>query len=239
MSATALVLSLAVTLRSNRRLFALFVSLVGCDLTGVYYVNARLTDYSVVGFGGLPRAYQLGDTVTFLAEESYAQGSRGSPAGPSSTSPEKYSWQSTDGSVAQMIAPGRVRFRSLGRAFVSVRSGRASTEFEVNVVPRVAAVRITPVAAVIRVGDTVSFQVTGLDSTGRVIPEINRLNKTAVILQPDLPANSSNPIAASIETQDVTRYLYGSWRPGVVTLIGMMPIYRVSSLRATALLEVR
>ena len=210
------------------------------DPYGVYYLFVHVPGYGD-GTGDMPRGYQLGDTVIFVATEQYAEGSRGSPAGPSSDEPLEYHWESTDESVALVVAPGRVWMRRTGRAWLRVSAGHANSRLlvEILVVPRVAGVRISPLDTAIAVGDTVSVIVSGIDSLGRVIPEISRPNGLAAFLQPDLPANYSNPIGVNVVTDDTSRYLIRGFRRGVVALYGFLPIQGAQNYRAPARIEVR
>ena len=227
---------------SSMRAALLIVAALGamaCDPYGVYYINTSVPGYDDVGFGFIPLGFQLGDTVTFEAAEQYAEGTHGSPAAPSSVAPRKYKWASSNAGVAEVIAPGRVVMRGTGKAVLTVSTGHASDVVVFSVVPRITGVRISPKEVSAAVGDTFALTVTAVDANGAAIPGIDRPSDLVRLLQPDIRDNYVNPIAANIATLDMSRFTYGTWRPGEVIVIGALPIFGAHRLRDTARIVVR
>jgi hypothetical protein len=220
-------------------IFAAALGITACDPYGVYYINTTVPGYDDVGFGFMPLGFQMGDTVTFVATEQYAEGTRGSPAAPSSVSPRKYKWTSSNPGVAEVLEPGRVVMRGAGRVVLTVTTSHASDVFVFTVVPRVAAVHVSPKSVNVVVGDTFALSVSATDDGGNVIPGIDRPSDLVRLLQPDLRDNYTNPIEANIATLDMSRFIYGSWRPGEVIVIGALPIFGAHRLRDTARIVVR
>jgi hypothetical protein len=140
-----------------------------------------------------PMAYQLGDTVTFIAEERFTEADCRTPAGPSNVDHDDYDW-AVFGEAAEFSSPGRVVMRKPGTARLEVTTSHVSKHLESRVVDRIAAVRLTPDSVLLQPGDTVSFLVEALDANGRVIPTVNRSNGLVSLYGRTDPAD---PIAAN------------------------------------------
>ena len=222
-------------------LLALLPLLNACD--GMFcarYLNVEVPAYDAPeGLGYMPQAYQVGDTITFEAQEREADCSNPHDHEPSTRNGRPYRWASGNKSVADVIGEGIVVMRSVGTTFLRVNTNDNEQNLEIIVVPRIASVEITPASATISVGDTLSYTVIARDAAGKVIAEVGRSNHTAVVL--NLDAGWPNPIAGNIVTPEPNpvRYLYQGFRAGTVKLQGIVPIFGAQKLSAEATLVVQ
>ena len=92
------------------------------------------------------------------------------------TSPERYTWTSSNPRVATVDGTGLVRTFALGKTWITAtlhgsHSGRPGN-FDINVVPAVARLVLTMSADTTKAGDTVQAEVATLDSLGNPVPDV-------------------------------------------------------------------
>jgi hypothetical protein len=94
-------------------------ALVGCSIFGSYYVTVERTDE-------VPLA--VGDTASFVATEWLYTNSTDA-ADPSTTStltPGRFTWTTSDSTVAALVSPGRFLIKAGGQARISATTKHGS-----------------------------------------------------------------------------------------------------------------
>ncbi len=213
-----------------------WVAVTSCCPFGVWHLRVSVAGYGDEGWGNPPPAFQVGDTVQFLAEEGYFEATCRTPARPSDQSPDKYEWR-TSGPSAEVLDGGLIAFSDTGDFQLTVSTSHVQDIITRRIVSRVAEVRLTPNDVIVDVGDTVSFLVEALDEAGSVIPELNLASR--LLRLHGKPNDWENPIAGNMADNDGIHFYWGTLRPGVVTLRARVAVCGTESIVAIGRLEVR
>lgn len=129
---------------------------------------------------------QVGDTTTAVSgvAEANACGPEWTPKFTSAEHPERFTWSSSNTSVATVDTRGRIRGVAIGQAHVMVQSrGAESVSMIVNVIPQVGELIISPTTATVHAGDTLRFDAYLVDKAGHPI-EFSWVFPYPVNLQP-------------------------------------------------------
>jgi hypothetical protein len=189
------------------------------------------------GTGLRPLGYQLGDTVQFVAAEIVSAKSRYGPTGPTSADdPARFSWASSNSSVADMIGPGRFVMRGTGEDSIAVETATVRHVFRIVVVPRVTSLRLAPHDATIDIGETVTMDVDPLDAGGNVISSIKSIPRM-IIARPS--PSASGVYAVLMDGSDLPPFVLHGVQSGTGRVPVVLNIYRPNMLGDTAIVVVR
>lgn len=209
-----------------------------CLIEGVHTTAITVPGYDDGdGNGFPPPAYQLGDTVQFVAAEIESNCPNPGTTTPSTDDPRAYTWSSGNEVVTREVARGRFAMTGLGETSIWVRAKHSTAIADVLVVPPVARLVVEPATARIAVGDTVTFHVTGSDEAGRAIRPLDRRAPNRLTrLVPASPDGSA--IAGNIAAGDGIAFVYQGFERGTVTLQASLLVLGTQHLTATATLVV-
>lgn len=221
---------------SNTPVVLAILAVTSCCPFGYWSMYVAVDAYEDQGYGNPPPAFQVGDTVQFLAEERFYEATCRTPAHPSNQAPDKYEWR-TSGPSATVTDGGLTTFSDTGDFQLTVSTSHTEKLITRQIVSRVAEVRLTPNDVTVDVGDTVLFLVEALDERGVVIPELNLASR--LLRLRGRPNDWENPVAGNLADNDSTHFFWGAIRPGVVTLRARVAVYGTESIVATGRLEVR
>jgi hypothetical protein len=144
--------------------------------------------------------------------------------------PNRFTYQSSNPSVATVSSLGVLVTHSLGVTNVAVMtSGVTSQVLPVIVGPQVAAIRFSPEPATIQVGDTLSVRIDALDNAGQVAAGaqlhvgLTDAPKDSIAMEVSVP----RPVPPSFELATPVTVRFLGLRPGVATLEVDVPRYSV------------
>lgn len=205
-----------------------------------YSISVGLLETASTDGYYVPLGYQVGDTVDFVAIETdrpLIGVGPSSPNGSSAKEPGRYTWRSLNPDIAESMGQGRFRMLQLGDASLLVETNHADFTFNVRVVPRVAAVRISPRSVTARVGDSIAFVVNPVDAAGNVLTFIKETNLMAGV-HPGKTA-AGDFILSPLSFRATSPYSFRVLRPGDIVVEARLSVYRARHLRDTAFVVVR
>lgn len=211
------------------------IALVACDRVEV---EVSLPGYQPGNGFTLPKAYAVGQNVSFLATEySYPDAGGKYPGATSTTAPSRFTWTSSDPTVAS-VAGGVVRMLKVGAAKITVTTANDDAEFFVKVVVPPASVEATPENLEIGVGEKAWITVTARDNSGATLKSISSGTGLLELLPLDLATNYRNPIAALTDSDEKRIALFGM-RTGTVRVKLLCTVYGAHLLADTVTITVR
>lgn len=216
--------------------------LTACDVDEYSMGVGMLDEVNAGSAYYVPMGFQVGDTVDFVAVENI-DGEFGtfptSPNANSALQPSLYTWWSNTPDHASMIEPGRFVMLQLGEGSVTVETARVQRTFSVTIVPRIAAVRISPRTVTMNVGDSVTFEVDPLDASGEPIVSIkDHKFMTGALSSPS--ATGRYILILLTPRRTSSSYPYRAVESGEVIVVASVAVYRVfQSLRDTAIVTVK
>jgi hypothetical protein len=211
--------------KGSRSVLALVLisTTASCNISGLF--DSWGEDVSLPNGQSLKNGYQIGDTVTFVASEHCVADEGGDcPAvAPSNLSPSSYHWFSSDERVAAILNLATIRMVGIGLATITVNTVHGSGTFNIQVIPRLAGVRITPKTTTFTMGDSASVEIVAVDSLGNSVPGISG-PKFIFFERAD---NLSNPVAQAFGV-DLTHYMIKGLRSGTQSYGATLSVFNVA-----------
>ena len=208
-------------------------SLASCQLDPYACGSRESSEYRFDhGLAGL--SLVAGDSAHLVAGAHVATEGRCYPeagaAFTSATAPSRFTWSSSNPSVATVSQDGRLVTRSSGQALISVSGNDAPRHSTmVSVVRRGAAILVRPETLTVRVGDYGVFDAYLADSLGAPLPE-NAWYPYPVMLGTGTPGDSISNVIPPKRTQIKLRFAKsGTYELTAYTSVrGMEKLARVS-----------